>query len=148
MKNKHGWIEIVEAFVAVLLITGVILIVLNKGYSEKEDISNEVYDVELSILREIQLDEALRVEILEVSEPLPVGWDNQNFPPNVKSRISERTPEHLECIGKICDMTAVCNLEEDTITKEDIYAQSIGISPSTGSAQQVYRQINLFCWAK
>jgi hypothetical protein len=30
-KNNKGWIEIVEAFVAVLLVAGVLLFVLNKG---------------------------------------------------------------------------------------------------------------------
>ncbi|GAJ11607.1 unnamed protein product, partial [marine sediment metagenome] len=64
-KNKRGWIRIVEAFVAILLVTGVLLVIINKQYIGKDDISAKVYDVELSILREIQSDTALRDSILQ-----------------------------------------------------------------------------------
>ena len=57
--HKKGWIRIVEAFVAILLITGVLLILLDKGYL-KEDISSKVYEAEVSILRGVQLDLELR----------------------------------------------------------------------------------------
>ena len=39
--NKKAWIRIIEAFVALLLITGVLLIVINKGYIGKEDVSSK-----------------------------------------------------------------------------------------------------------
>ena len=146
MKNKRGWIEIVEAFVAILLIAGVLLIVLTKGDTGKGDISKEVYDVELSILREIQLNDTLRADILSLTS-LPVEWED--FPINVKQKIIERTPENLNCIGKICEITDVCNLGEEATTKNDVYAQAVGISPSAGNPlEQSYRKINLFCWAK
>jgi len=83
MKNKRGWIKIVEAFVAVLLIAGVVLIIIDKEYLKKEDISSEVYDTELKILKEIQLNNTLRENILTAS-PLPVNWDV--FPQNVKNK--------------------------------------------------------------
>ncbi|MBD3247200.1 hypothetical protein GF378_01110, partial [Candidatus Pacearchaeota archaeon] len=54
-KDKRGWIRIIEAFIAVLLVAGALLIVINQGYIGKADISEQVYEVQLAILREIEL---------------------------------------------------------------------------------------------
>ncbi len=143
--NKKGWIEIVEAFVAVLLIAGVVLIILNKGYLEKGDISEEVYKIELSILREVQTNDTLRTEILDAPEPLPIEWQNESFPLSVKNKIVTRTPNYLECIGKICNMTIMCSLGEKK--EKDIYSQSVTIT-STLQGGVGYRKLNIFCWTK
>jgi hypothetical protein len=143
-KNNRGWIEIVEAFVAVLLIAGVVLIVLNKGYLQKTDISEQVYDAQLSILREVETNDTMRTEILSASLPLPIGWEDPRFPADIKSRIIVRTPNYLECSGKICSMNETCSLAE---TKDkDIYSQAVVISSTLQSLG--YRQLNLFCWTK
>jgi len=153
MKNKRGWIEIVEAVIAVLLVATVLLIVINKGYLGKKDISENVYKTELSILREIETNEEFREEIVNVAE-LPIEWEN--FPADIKTKIIERTPTYLECIGKICRLceeeicatgeeNLPCNIEERT--QEDIYSQSIVINHLLGE-NVVYRKLNLFCWTK
>jgi hypothetical protein len=64
MKGKKGWIEIVEAFVAILLIAGVVLVILNKSSLGGTDISQQVYTTELSILREVQTNDIFRAEII------------------------------------------------------------------------------------
>lgn len=63
-KNKRGWIQIVEAVVAVLLVATVLLITINKGYIGKSDISESVYKTELSILREIETNDNFRTEMI------------------------------------------------------------------------------------
>src|SRR3989339_37656 len=70
--EKRGWIRIVEAFVSILLIAGAVLVLMNEGYIAKTDISQKVYDAELSILRDIELDETLRTEVLEFEDDLYV----------------------------------------------------------------------------
>lgn len=144
MKDKHGWVKIVEAFVAILLIVGVVLVILNKGYIGKEDISSNVYDTQISILREIQRNDTMREEILNTSEEsLPVEWEDTTFPAVVRNRIIERTPNYLECIGKICEIDNACSLTEKK--DKEVYAQSVAISPTPGG-EEVYRKLNLFCW--
>ncbi len=144
INNKKGWIEIVEAFVAVMLVAGVVLILLNKGYFKGTDISDSVYKTELSIIREIQTNITLRTSIINVPEPLPVAWEDARFPSNVKNKIIERTPDSLECVGRICRMNETCSLGGSS--EKDIYSQP-GVISST--LQEVdYRQLNLFCWAK
>jgi hypothetical protein len=144
IKNRRGWIEIVEAFVAVLLIAGVLLIILNRDSSPKTDLSNSIYETELSILREIQTNTTLRTRIINALEPMPIPWGDARFPLEVKDKITVRTPSYLSCIGRICQMNATCSLEERK--EQDVYSQSVVISSTLQNVS--YRQLNIFCWAK
>ena len=92
--KKHGWIRIVEAFTAVLLIAGVALALLNEGYIEKEDISDNIYEFEDSVLTEIQISDSLRGDVLDPTITPPVNWSDADFPTNV--------------IPSICLTTALC----------------------------------------
>ena len=142
-KNKRGWIEIVEAFVSILLVAGVLLVLFNKGYIGGNDISEKVYEVEHAIIREIQTTAELRSSVLEVSEP--VTWADPRFPQDIKDKVIEKTPDYLECIAMICDPEGECTLGEEYQKKVDIYSQSGIVSPTVGKGD-VYRIINLFCW--
>lgn len=145
-KNRRGWIEIVEAFLAVLLVAAVLLIVINKQSSDA-DISETVYDVEVSILREIQTNDTLRRDIAS-AENLPLSWIAEGFPVSVKEKITDRTPAYLDCVAVICVMNTPCVLGDFPEAKDkNIYSQSVVISPTVG-LDEVYRQLNIFCWTK
>ena len=124
-REKKGWIKIVEAFVSILLVVGVLLIVINKGYIGR-DVSLEIYEAELSILRGIQVDDSLRNDILvsnksgydsSVDEsPLPIDWEyfdnnEQRMLQGVKDKLKEQVPDYLECKAKICELSDVCLLD-------------------------------------
>jgi hypothetical protein len=143
--NKRGWIEIVEAFFAVMLVAVFLIIFLNSSNKDAEDFSYEVYQVQISILREIQTNDSLRTEIASAAEPLPIGWEDSRFPANLKNKIIERTPSYLECVGKICNTIEVCSLEQQI--DRDIYSQFVTIT-ATVERGEVYRRLNLFCWTK
>jgi len=141
IKNKRGWIRIVEAFVAILLIAGTLLIIINKGYLEKEDSSSKIYDLQISILREIELNNEFREQILNAGE-LPINWDDINFPLEVKNKILYRTPNYLKCEAKICEMDKICELK--VYPNKNVYAQAVAITATL----KIYkpRQLKLFCW--
>jgi hypothetical protein len=145
MKNKRGWIEILEAFFAIMLIAAALLILLNISNTEDEDFSYEVYQIELSILREIQINDSLRSAIASAPEPLPIPWEDEDFPLILKNKITERTPSYLNCVGKICNLTELCMIEP--IESRDVYSNSVTIT-STLTEGEVYRKLNLFCWTK
>ncbi len=147
IKNRRGWIKIVEAVVAILIILGVILMIINSGNTPKEDISEKVYNAEYLMLREIELDQTLREDILNVSNSsLPVDWPYFNVTGliNVANRIIEKTPDYLECEAKLCQLNKICTI--DRYQDKDLYAKSIAITTSLN----VYspRQLKLFCWVK
>ena len=136
LSNKRGWIRIVEAFIAVLLIAGVLLFVINKGYIGKRDISEQVYKVQLAILREIELNSTLRLQIL-TSEDYTV-------PEDVRNKISERMPDYLEFTSAVCDLEELCPIPEGSPVEKDIYAQSVAIAAEAEKYNP--KQLKLFCW--
>lgn len=144
MNNKRGWIEILEAFISVMLVAAIILIAINKGNISGEDASAKVYNVEISILREIQTNDSLRAEISGIeNSSIPVDWDD--FPPSLMAKIIERTPAYLDCTGKICNLDTTCMMDEKQ--SKSVYSQSVIIS-STIRDGIVYRKLTLFCWQK
>lgn len=147
--NKKGWIRIVEAAVSILIITGVLLVVINKGYIGKKDISERVYDAQISVLREIEKDENLRDIILEVNNSeLPTEWDEfTGSLATIKTRINQRMLEqasYLECEAKLCELDKICVLEK--YIEKDVYAQATIISANLEHYQP--KQIKMFCWEK
>ncbi len=174
-ENKKGWIRIVEAFVAILFIMGVVLIVINKGYFG-ESSEEKVYQIQAEILREIQVDDNLRNQILiadddgdpnsehlangieshigvntnlaDLSDGLGGGEENK-FPKEVWDLIEERISDFnlLECRAKICDLDTACGL--NNYPDKDVYAQPVSISASNQQTGDIKpRQLKLFCWKK
>jgi len=141
MDNKRGWIRIVEVVIALLLISGALFIVINKGYIGKKDISSQVYDVEVSILREIELDSSLRTSILSIVN-LPTS--EEDIDSAIISKINQRKPDYLECKIRVCEMNKVCALE--TYVEKDVYAQTVAITANLETYSP--RQMKLFCWER
>ncbi len=151
--QKRGWIRIVEAFFSLLLIAAALLIVINKGYLGGRDVSAKVYDLQLAVLREIELDDNLRTQILCAPDtisacniPLPqTGLEDteQGFPPDVTVKINERMPDSFICRSKICDIDLICELDE--YVEQDVYAQQVAITATLEEYSP--RKLKLFCWS-
>ncbi len=145
MVNKKAWIRIVEAFVAILLITGILLLVVNERFIERRDISLQIYTEEISILRKIELNKTARKEIVDPTISPPVSWDS--FPTNVKSTITDNTPNYLDCTAKICEISDTCVIDElSSEVEKNIYVKSIAIFADLTNYNP--RQLKLFCWFK
>lgn len=153
--NKKGWIRIVEAFIAILLVAGVLLLFINKGYlGGKTDISEKIYQAQLSILREIELNEDLRERILTAGDSIKsisggtpeVRYYSPNppFPSAVWDAINKKIPDYMKCNAAICEMDKVCPSSDQTPTDKDIYAQAVSITATP--KRDGFRQLKLFCW--
>jgi len=138
IKNKSGWIRIVEAFAMILLITGVFLIIIDK--ESPKDFSGEINEKERGILRDIQLNNSLRDNILNVGT-LPI--ELESFPVNLKEKIISETPSYLECKAKICTLDDDCLLSDSVV--QSIYTQEVIISSNL--VKYSPRKLKLFCWA-
>lgn len=156
--NNRGWVRIVEAFFSLLLIAGVFLIVLNKGSFGGDDASSRIYDLQLSVLREIELNDDLREDILCAPNSPPCidpilggsienenedGSANSNFPQSVQTKINERMPNSLICKSKICTIDVICELGE--YIDQDVYVQSVAIAATLENYD--LRQLKMFCWS-
>lgn len=109
MKNKKGWLRVVEAFMAILMIGGAILIVVNQDTEGEEQAALGAYENELAVLRNVQLNDTLRSSILTISDnSLPVELNDSEFPQDVESKIEEKISPYLNCNAKICGIYEEC----------------------------------------
>jgi len=144
MKNKRGWIKIIEAFMAVLFLVGVVLVVIGNENSDSDrGVFSTIQKKQILILREIQLSDSLRQDVLAVSPP--VNWESPSFPSDVKNKIIERTPNSFECVSKICAVEDTCVLSSNEEGK-NVYVESVIITVVEESSSYNPRQIKLFCW--
>jgi hypothetical protein len=142
IKYKKGWVKLMEVFVAILLLIGVLVVVVNTiNAPDKNKFYTEIYKNELGILRDIELNNTLRTEVLSANPPLE--WNNfdDNGLQEIKTRITYLSPPNLECKAKICWMSDACILDE--LSGDNVYAESVIISANLS----VYspRQLKLFC---
>ena len=143
--DKRGWIRIVEASIAILFITGVVLVVINSNDLEIDETSRKILNEEVSILREIQLNNSLREDVL--SAPfLPVESQEIGFPEAVKSKMDSKTPGYLECVLKICSLEDRCILT--TENTKSVYSESVLITTIPESPSYSPRRLKIFCWGK
>jgi hypothetical protein len=141
-KNHKGWIKIVEAFLAILLMMGVMLIIIGEEDFVDLDLQSEIYESQLIVLRDIQMQSSLRQSVLDATTP--IESDDVGFPQNVKDRMEYLSPNSLECKAKICEIELSCNL--DTQIQKEIYAQSVAITSTLTTYDP--KQLKLFCWRK
>ena len=145
-RNKRGWIRIVEAFAAMLIVAGIVLIVIGQNKAGEESISSKAYSAEISILREIQLNNSLRDEIIGI-DTLPVEWLRFDTVAQLtKAKINESTPGYLECAGKICSTNDPCLYADADLPEKAVYSQSVLISANLETYSP--KVLKLFCWEK
>lgn len=139
VKGKRGWIKIVEATVAVLIVAGVLLIVIEKGYVNFDFNSEKIYEIQDSILKDIQLNDSLRQDIINITT-LPINLES--FPTDVRIKIESEIPSYLNCTAKICVLNQTCTMDE--FIEGNVYSRSIAILAVNTEYRP--RQIRIFCW--
>lgn len=127
--NEKGWIRIVEAFMAVLLVAGVMLAVYSKQAITAEN--EEIIKTMSAILDEVVNDNQLRTDILS------------NTTINVEAFVKERIPSVMDFKVRICEINAICGLD---VYHENTYARERIVS----SILQKYdaKKLKLFLWEK
>ncbi len=142
-KNKRGWIRIVEVFISILLMTGVLMLVIDRDVFEERDVSLEIHEMQISILRNVELDNSLRGDVLLAS--LPVSWNNFGTSglTSVRDEIISRTSADFICEAKLCSLQDNCLF--DNSIEENVYVQRVIIAADL----EIYspRQLKLFCWS-
>jgi hypothetical protein len=143
IKNRKGWVELVEVFITILLLTGVLFVVIGNTRPQESEITSNINAKEISILRDIELNNSLRTDILNIN--LPVEWaEFDSGLPGVKNRILFLTPGNLECTAKVCELNDICTLSE--VSSGNTYVKSLVISADSNTYSP--RQLKLFCKEK
>jgi hypothetical protein len=132
--NRKGWVRIVEAFFAVLIILGAVLVIMEKQI-QQVDISDVVYEKERSILNVIVNNDSLREDIL--------GGDMTN----VNDTITQNFPNTWAFTTNVCNLDEACN--ENTPDDRDVYVSETLITASlTQFPEGRSKRLKLFVWRK
>jgi len=139
MKNKNGWMRILEATIAVLIVAGVLVVVYSKQDLTTQGIDDYVFNIQKKILRDISLNDNFRNIVL--SEGLE-DFDVLN------SFVSNSIPQPpFNYSLKICDLSDPCKLDlevfQDTISF-DVYSEETIISANATTYNP--RRVRLFLW--
>ena len=133
MKNKRGFIRILEAVFAILLLAGFLIFFIARQ-SERSDFGDYAYEVTRDILRDIEQNSELRNEIVV-----------QDKTDKTEDFVRERLSDSFEFDLRICSPNSVCGLSQ-YIEGKDIYADSVLITSTL--EQYDPKQLKLFVWRK
>lgn len=128
MVNKRGWVRIAEAFIAILLITGVLIYVYNQNKPESTK-DRELNNFASVLLDQVTSDVSLRQEILieNISK--------------VQDFIYARIPSGLNFTVKICTIDDICNPDK---FRPEVYVSEKIVSANL--TMYAPKKIRLFLW--
>ncbi len=132
LKNKKGWIRILEVFIAITLISGALVFIYsNKNDADKK--SEDIYRIEKKILDEAASNSSLRDAVLQ---------DNEE---RVSDFVEKKIPSGFNFTVKICKIGKICNLDEYRgLEGRDIYSAERSVSANLTTYSP--KKIKIFMW--
>lgn len=144
MRNKRGWMRILEATIAVLLVTGVLLFVYSEHNLSSQGIDDYASNLQKKILKDISFDSILRNFVLNDSILNVDSAEFQRVNEFVNDSISQ-PPFNYSL--RICDLGTPCKMNsevfQDTLSYE-IHSEEIIISANI--LKYSPRKVRLFLW--
>lgn len=131
-KDIKAWLRIVEAFIAILIVIGVVLVVLSKQ-SPGANISERVYEKQRNILNIISKNESLRGFVL-------AGNNAQ-----VNNVIDNMVPASWNYTTEICELDSICN-SALTPNDKEVYTTEVVITSTL--TQYSPKKLRFFVWMK
>jgi hypothetical protein len=131
-KNRRAWLRIIEAFLAVLIIFGAVLVILSKQPTGT-DISEGVYERQRQILEIISKNDSLRSEIINEKNE------------EINNTISKIIPASWNFATNICDLNEICS-NPGTYENKNIYATEVIITSNLTKYNP--KKLRFFVWGK
>lgn len=146
MIDKRGWIRIVEAFVAIMIIS--VALIYFSANKETYNISEEVYEKQKSLLNIMANNESLRNELIGVNIP-PNGCVkiDKDDPYLFIELIKNTLPQTWEFIINICGINQISN--EGIPADREIYiSEGLITANYTDFPDNEVRKIRFLVWGK
>jgi hypothetical protein len=141
MVNKKGWLRIVEATIAALVIFGALVAVSKMGGGGFERDFNAVAR---DMLEEISKNASLRDKIVAYTPYAYSLQDNETIN-ELKNFTSPRVGAGMNFEIRICNLNDICGLDSYV---ENVYASERVISTSGTSANVEPKKVKIFLWNK
>jgi len=138
MVNKKGFIKIVEAFLSIMLLLGLILLAVNNNRVSSKN-SEYILQKESDILSQIQMNNTLRQIVVQTTDYSLTSNDTA-----FNSELANYTKEDIigyNCYLKVCSPEGICNMNLNS--QKHIYAKEVLIV----SSQSEYnpKKLKIFC---
>ena len=153
--RKRGWIRILEATIAVLIVSGAMIAVYS-DQSVREDISFSDYahNLQSQVLADIVLDSDLRLNVLSVEEDDSL---DSNYVV-LNDFVNESIPDSFGYLLRVCkfgDDLDFCKMDNETFVasmESDVFVEEVIISAEIGSGggDEIYfpKKVKLFFWQR
>ena len=128
MKNKNAWLKIMEAFLAIVIIIGALVIIISNQRTPAS--SENIYETQRQILELISNDEDARTQILDSRSLIKAE--------KIVEQIVPQWTGNYALI--ICDLNVVCNIDYH----ENVYAEEILITANDNTYNPV--RLKFFVW--
>jgi len=129
-KDIKAWLRIVEAFIAILIIIGVVLTILSKQ-SPGANISESVYEKQRNILNIISKNNGLRVYVLAGNNA------------EINNVIDDMIPVSWNYATEICELDSICN-SASTPNDKEVYTTEVVITSTL--TQYSPKKLRFFVW--
>lgn len=136
--NKKGWIKIVEAFMAIVLLMGFLFVMLGQ-INKNNDKTYLTEENNIKILNGIETNQSLRNLVLSADVP---SYSNKTFPSDLENYLGNSTLPGQYCFLYICGAESECNFKENI--NSNVFSSEILIT----SNATVYnpRKLKVFCY--
>lgn len=137
-KNKKGWIKVVEAFIAIMMLLAIVFVIINNNDLRTED-KYHMENRAAEILRSIQFNDSLRAMILSET-----NFSRDSIDPGFPLDIAKYANNSLAgtlCYLRICNSTSLCDTTREF--DDEIYAKEILITSDLTEYNP--RKLKIFC---
>lgn len=136
-ENKKGWVKIIEAFLAIIVLLGFLMIIITQyKYSNEEKIL--VKENNVAILKGIETNLLLRDSVLSLN--LPSNSNDSGFPSELSEYLDGATFTGENCVLQACSISDPCLFSE---FDEEVYSYEIFIF--SGTSEYSPRKLKVFC---
>jgi hypothetical protein len=129
--DRKAWIRILEAFLGILLISGVLFFVLARQ-TPQTDLSQSVYETQRQILNIISNNQSLRNAVLDENYVV------------INNSIQRMIPGTWGFYTQICDLNNICS--DLPYQNKNVYSTEVVISSSLTSYNP--KKLVFFVWMK
>ena len=153
VKNKKGFLRIVEAFIAIIIIAGVLLFLYTGRVPQVSD-EETIYPIIRVSLKEITTDNELRRAVLNVgyTDPAETTLDttDKNYI-KINESFYSTIPEDYDYYFCICNIEVTCGIDssDPILLEKDIFSNYVVIFTTPDSPPDINpKKLRLFIWEK
>jgi len=145
MKNKRGWLRILEVVIAIMILLGVVLTVYSRKQVDYQSSSDLVQGLQFKILDQISSDDSLRLGVL-INDSSSIDLLN-NF---INRSFFDEGASRFDFSLLICNINDGCGLTDSIVLQKTLDKEVFVEEKIISGNLNVYspRKVRLFVWEK